>query len=158
MITSKIDGYRTSRDYAKLWEAAKESSVVCIVDYTCPGHAQLSPSRHVCHTMIYDDTHPHHSLNMEISAHGICYIGPANESEFAKECEAVSLEWIVPTKEPVLKYNGTTYPFSIECEEGYEIQDVLAREISGDYFLIEIKSSGELRIIEEVGKNEVTYE
>ena len=52
-------------------------------------------------------------------------------------------------------YKKHRYPRIICLEEGYEVQEVIIPEISGDYFLASITSLGKYKLIDTVPKQEV---
>ena len=52
-------------------------------------------------------------------------------------------------------YNGKEYPHIIPNNEDYEKQIVLIPEISGDYFMAIIDSSGGYEVVDCVGESEV---
>ena len=88
-IIKNITGYKTSKDYRKLWELAKNQSIVCICDYgTFDAEYRC---RDIAHTTYYDG-------NMNVSARGIGYVTVFDYKieEFIKQCEQINLEWIVP--------------------------------------------------------------
>jgi len=54
------------------------------------------------------------------------------------------------------EYNGETFPFVVDQEDGWENLCVLIPEPTGDYFLAYIDSFGKYTLIEEVGQDEVS--
>lgn len=94
-----IEGYNTSRDYAKLWALAQKQDVVCFVDY-----GMLS--RDVCNTstcMVGIKCQGKKSDYVDIVARGICYLSANTESEFIDLCKEEKVEWIVPGEDSCSK-------------------------------------------------------
>lgn len=86
MIIAK---YKTSKDYARLYDLAKEHRIICITDYmNC---------RDVCKS-IY---HPAGRFQevVELSARGISYIYAHTKEEFIQQCTKDNVEFIEPESE-----------------------------------------------------------
>lgn len=108
--------YPTSRDYDLLLRLMPHHRMVCFVDYRFHGEALTEkPARDVCCTR-YEAGNPdsiHESMRfpyLAAQSRGICYAGGMHLSpdEFKKYCEAVNLEFIVPTiSQPPLKTHGS---------------------------------------------------
>lgn len=82
--------YKTSRDYAALWDLCQRYEVACFVDYDMFRDGQ--PLRDVCSTSAYAEP----GEPMQIGARGVCYVYARNREEFVKRCLSVNLEWVVP--------------------------------------------------------------
>ena len=73
-------GYASSRDYEYLYEAAKKTSIVCIVDsFEC---------RDICATSFHGDCH-------QVNARGIGYIYASSKEEFLEQCQKLNLEFLL---------------------------------------------------------------
>jgi hypothetical protein len=86
-----IAPYKTSKDYARLWQLAKTMRVICIVDYGDHG------CRDVCKTLYRESERG--GITVELSARGISYVCAYNLVEFTKHCEADHVEFILPETE-----------------------------------------------------------
>jgi hypothetical protein len=78
----RVTGYRTSRNYSRLWELAKAQSIICLCDF--PGGA-----RDVAHTIA-------DSQSCQVSERGTCFVSASSFSDFSEQCRACHLEWIEP--------------------------------------------------------------
>jgi len=84
---SKIDGYILSTDYDRLAKLVRKQDVVCVVDYT----ANLTPR---------DVAKARFSFGkFVVGCRGTTFIEAGTEQEFAKQCEALRVEWLVPETE-----------------------------------------------------------
>ena len=75
--------YKTSTDYAELWEWAQRQSVACVADRVGGQH------RDICGTVATDKTVAART-RIDFYAFG------GNPDEFAEGCRRANLEWIVP--------------------------------------------------------------
>ena len=96
-IIRTISGYQTSKDYALLWELARASSIVCVVDY---GEGLRDVAQTICNGVC---TH--------ISARGICYVDGFSAAEFCRNCERANVEFLIPN-------TGSHHPSDPEANEG----------------------------------------
>ena len=85
-LVRKIRGYKTSKDYKKLFELAQKQSIVCICNYS-------KNCRDVAHTLAERDN------TLSVSARGTSYITGFGLDDFVEQCEKYELEWIIPNKE-----------------------------------------------------------
>ena len=83
--------YKTSRDYERLWELAKETSVICIVDYNWHDG---KVSRDIAATVCLNQD----PATIQISCRGICYVGPSYDGKetFNRHCAKYNVEFIEP--------------------------------------------------------------
>ena len=88
---SKKNGYKTSRDYERLFELMQESAVVCFVDY---GENCRDIASTAC------DNYPSYFVN----ARGTGYVTAFNQADFIKQCKQIDLEYIEPPVQPEEKY------------------------------------------------------
>lgn len=88
-MCGKLAGYRTSRDYAALYRLSADASHVCIVDYK----GRYEVYRDVAQTIAAGE-------DRNVSSRGVTWVAADSEEEFAQQCAAVNLEWIVPCKNP----------------------------------------------------------
>lgn len=90
----QLGNYRTSKDYRRLANLAKQCSVICIVDYNIRPDGDMV-FRDVASTQYrrYDDEA---AEIFQISARGSCYAYAFSEDEFIKQCERMNVEFIVP--------------------------------------------------------------
>lgn len=90
MSVHEISGYKTSRDYKRLWELAQRASVICIVDY---GDSHY---RDVAQTIFsnYDN-----NLALEIKVRGVGYIYGDGKSDFIAKCTRYNVEFVEPNME-----------------------------------------------------------
>jgi hypothetical protein len=79
--------YTFSKDYEKLWELSRKGSVLCYADYEW-GFGEVC--RDVCRTKVFDSV-------TQISARGICYVYANSREDFLSQCEALHIEWLLPT-------------------------------------------------------------
>lgn len=93
MTTSTEGGYPVSRDYALLWRMAKDSRVVCFVDYRSREPSRLPTLRDVAHTL-----NPHDDV-MQISVRGVCYVWAEGQDDFVAQCRKYDVAFIPP--EPI---------------------------------------------------------
>ncbi|GAF78774.1 unnamed protein product [marine sediment metagenome] len=83
MPIREITGYKTSRDYIKLYELAQTQSIICMCNF---GEGR---ARDICRT-IFDGN------LMEISARGTGYVGAETIKAFIKQCKRYDVEWVLP--------------------------------------------------------------
>jgi len=84
-----IAPYKTSKDYARLWQLAKTMRVICIVDY--------EECRDVCKTLYHDSNR--FGTTVELSARGISYCSAHTLEQFIKNCEEDHVEFFLPETE-----------------------------------------------------------
>lgn len=82
--------YSGSKDYLKLAELAKKSSVICMVDYKREGK---EPIRDVARTGF---DHHHGEEVFQIGARGITYVHAFGLEEFLQFCALYNVEYLVP--------------------------------------------------------------
>ena len=88
-MTRNIKGYRTSRDYGKLWDLAQAQSVICTArDHQITGEAGVE-GRDICRTLSSKGL-------TTVGCRGTCYANGETRAEFAEGCEAAGIEWIEP--------------------------------------------------------------
>jgi hypothetical protein len=83
-------GYRVSKDYRRLAELARHSSVVCFVDYRI---GDGEPIRDIARTQY---SHHHGEEVFMVAARGTGYIHAFGEDEFVKFCSHSNVEFIEP--------------------------------------------------------------
>jgi len=89
-VIRDVVGYRVSRDYRLVWELARRQGVVCVVDYTDGARlAREERLRDVCATLCIDGT-------VHLSVRGCCYVSAGDPDVFARFCDELRVEWIVP--------------------------------------------------------------
>ncbi|GAF99920.1 unnamed protein product, partial [marine sediment metagenome] len=76
---TNITGYKTSKDYERLYELAQLQSVVCITDYS-------DNLRDICQTLYHDGI-------TELSARGTSYVYARSLDGFVKQCQKNNVEW-----------------------------------------------------------------
>lgn len=92
MTIHAISGYKTSRDYERLWELAQKASVICIVDMIF--YDGGAPSRDVAHTLFRAGGK--YGPVCELSARGIGYIFGDGKDDFVAQCAHHNVEFIEP--------------------------------------------------------------
>lgn len=90
MPTNAILGYSLSRNYKRLVELARQSSVVCVVDYRV---GEGEPIRDIARTQY---GHHHDEETFLVAARGTGYIHAFGEDEFIKFCFHSNVEFIEP--------------------------------------------------------------
>lgn len=78
-------GYKASRDYEALYDAAQKQSVVCFVDY--------HECRDVACTLVRRNSY---GTETEIGARGLTYIAGMSRDEFVMQCRRYNVEFILP--------------------------------------------------------------
>lgn len=91
---SKLADYGGSRDYERLAELAKQSSIICIVDYRTVDQPTTG-QRDIARTLY--GVHQGEEC-WSVSARGIGYIQAFGLDDFVLQCKAVSLEFVEPVK------------------------------------------------------------
>ena len=77
-----LANYKTSRDYALLWELAQENNIVCFVDYD-------TDIVDVCETLW-------NGSSVQLSVRGFSYIYTRSKDAFVDICTSKNLQWIIP--------------------------------------------------------------
>jgi hypothetical protein len=91
MVVKDSSGYAGSRDYARLAELAKVTSVICIVDF--------EDMRDVAQTIYTGDSR---FDCWYVSARGHCYASSTDLKSFIARCTKVNLEFLEPDMERVV--------------------------------------------------------
>lgn len=82
-VIREVSGYKTSKDYKKLYVLCQQQSVICLCD-----NGQCTD---VAHTIFSNGS-------IGISARGISYVGAWDKKSFVTQCEASGVKWIEPNK------------------------------------------------------------
>lgn len=82
--------YKTSKDYARLWELAKTARIICITDYRADLNSPAS--RDVAET-VYSSAD---GESVVICARGTVYAFGLSREDFIRQCQLVNVEFIDP--------------------------------------------------------------
>jgi hypothetical protein len=82
--------YKTSRDYRNLWELAHIASIVCIVDKK---DGKRSTRRDLARTLYSRDWKPE---LVQVGSQRVKHVWAKSLEQFIAQCEACSLEWLIP--------------------------------------------------------------
>lgn len=74
-------GYKTSRDYERLYQELQSRSLICIL-------------KHGMKTTVADTIW--NGEVAQVSSPGLCYIFGVNKGDFISQCSLLDLEWIDP--------------------------------------------------------------
>ena len=85
VVVREVTGYTTSKDYEKLFELAKEQSVLCLCEFGRGDYKCMD----IAHT-IWSGT------LMKISARGTVYVWADTLEYFVEQCKTYGVEWIPP--------------------------------------------------------------
>lgn len=129
-----ISAYHSSRDYKRLAELARQSSVVCIVDY-CVGGGE--PIRDIARTQY---SRRGDEETFMVAARGTGYITAFGEDEFLKFCANSNLEFLEPAtavgearRERVAPAQVTDEMLAAAMKKAVELKLVPARSDAESY-------------------------
>jgi len=98
--TKLSHGYKTSKDYGKLFELAKHQRVVCFIEHKDHDDEEGYRLQDVCQTQVFKTEE-----SQSVSVRGIAYISALQmddisvKEDFISQCENCNLEFIEPNLE-----------------------------------------------------------